>query len=169
MKFKKGFTLVELLVVMAITAILTAVLIPSLFSSKSKGRDTRRVSDLAQIQLALELYQDNNGGLYPARINNGSLNGYLNPIPKDPANALDYHYAGLSTAVGGECSNYHLGASLENTSSALSSDRDATASVNVCIDTGNVTSLADFNGSNDNAKCNAAVADTGAKCYDLSP
>jgi prepilin-type N-terminal cleavage/methylation domain-containing protein len=60
---KKGFTLIELLVVIAITAILTSVMVPSLFSTKSKARDTKRISDIAQIQLALEVYQDNNGGV----------------------------------------------------------------------------------------------------------
>jgi prepilin-type N-terminal cleavage/methylation domain-containing protein len=156
---KKGFTLIELLVVIAITAILTSVMVPSLFSTKSKARDSKRISDLAQIQLALELYQDNNGGLYPAKINAGELNSYLNPLPKDPANNINYNYAGV--LVGSDCSSYHLGASLENANTVLNNDRDSAVSSSLCT-----SSLADFNGA-DGAKC--VGADTGSRCYDLGP
>lgn len=54
----RAFTLVELIVVIAIIAILTGIILTSLTGSKAKGRDAQRVSDLGQIQLALELYFD---------------------------------------------------------------------------------------------------------------
>jgi prepilin-type N-terminal cleavage/methylation domain-containing protein len=61
---KKGFTLIELLVVIAIIGLLSSVILASLNSARSKGRDAKRVADLHQIQLALELYYDNNNA-YP--------------------------------------------------------------------------------------------------------
>jgi len=61
---KKGFTLIELLVVIAIIGILSSVVLASLNTARSKSRDAKRISDVKQIQLALELYYDQNGS-YP--------------------------------------------------------------------------------------------------------
>ena len=60
-KYKKGFTLIELLVVIAIIAILASVVLVSLSVARAKGRDAKRVSDLKQIQNALELYYSDYG------------------------------------------------------------------------------------------------------------
>ncbi|HEQ78172.1 MAG TPA: prepilin-type N-terminal cleavage/methylation domain-containing protein, partial [Euryarchaeota archaeon] len=61
---KKGFTLIELLVVISIIGLLSSVILASLNTARSKARDAQRISDLKQIQLALELYRDENG-VYP--------------------------------------------------------------------------------------------------------
>lgn len=58
---KKGFTLIELLVVIAIIGILASVILASLNAARSKARDARRLSDLNQMQTALEMYYDSNG------------------------------------------------------------------------------------------------------------
>jgi type II secretion system protein G len=57
----RGFTLIELLVVIAIIGLLSSVVLASLNSARAKSRDARRISDLKQMQLALELYYDSNG------------------------------------------------------------------------------------------------------------
>lgn len=65
---KKGFTLIELLVVIAIIAVLSTLSIVSLGNARQKSRDTRRVSDIRQIQTALEMYALNRtDGLYPVK------------------------------------------------------------------------------------------------------
>jgi len=60
----EGFTLIELLVVIAIIGLLSSIVLVSLNSARGKARDAKRVSDLKQISLALELYYHDNG-TYP--------------------------------------------------------------------------------------------------------
>lgn len=56
MKNKKGFTLIELLVVVSIMGLLAALAVVALNTARARARDARRVSDIKQIQTALELY-----------------------------------------------------------------------------------------------------------------
>jgi len=124
---KRGFTLIELLVVIAIIGILSSVVLASLNSARSKSRDAKRISDIKQLQLALELSFDDNNN-YPTAISVANLvtPGYIAAIPTDPSTGAAYQYAALGS--GSTCSSYHLAATLENTShSSLSSDVDAAA------------------------------------------
>jgi prepilin-type N-terminal cleavage/methylation domain-containing protein len=59
-----AFTLIELIVVVAIIGILIGIILPALLPAKAKSRDAKRLSDLAQIQLALEQYF-NRCSVYP--------------------------------------------------------------------------------------------------------
>jgi general secretion pathway protein G len=65
MRNNKGFTLIELLVVIAIIGLLSTLAVIALNSARAKSRDSKRVSDVKQIQTALELYYADNNG-YPA-------------------------------------------------------------------------------------------------------
>jgi prepilin-type N-terminal cleavage/methylation domain-containing protein len=56
MKIRKGFTLIELLVVIAIIGILSTLAVVALQNARLKSRDAKRVSDIKQIQTAMELY-----------------------------------------------------------------------------------------------------------------
>ena len=118
---QRGFTLIELLVVIAIIGLLSSVILGSLNSARKKGRDARRLADIKQMQLALELYYSNNGN-YPAltsvNTNQAGLNAALTPmvtegdiptIPADPnGSSATYYY---KTTAGGTF--YCLGALLE--------------------------------------------------------
>lgn len=93
---KRGFTLIELLVVIAIIGILSSVVLASLNTARERGANAKRLSDMRQIQHALELYASNNGGNYPNygwayACNAASWNGmqsflapYMPVLPTDP-------------------------------------------------------------------------------------
>lgn len=56
----KGFTLVELLVVISIIGILSSFAVVSLNTARIKARDALRKGDMAQVRTALNLYYDDN-------------------------------------------------------------------------------------------------------------
>ena len=173
--YKRGFTLIELLVVIAIIGILASIVLASLDSARKKGRDARRIADLKQIQLALELYYDAHGQYPTAALEGTNLvsEGFISVLPSDPSNQQAYSYqAWAVTGSAATCSSYHLGASLETAgASALSDDADLalTAGTGVTVPSNIVACTgggSDFSG-NDGGKCNAA--DAGVACYDLRP
>lgn len=173
----KGFTLIELLVVIAIIGILSSIVLASLNSARKKGRDARRLADIKQLQLALELYYDANGA-YPATIAGTVLTtpGYISSLPADPSGNTAYSYAPwAASGSAGTCSSYHLGADLETSGhTALGNDADNSTLVAsagetnpsgtvACTATG---ATADFHGT-DAGKC--ATGDAGVTCYDVKP
>ena len=55
---KKGFTLIELLMVVATIALFASVMLANMNISRKKARDAKRISDMYQIQKALNIYLD---------------------------------------------------------------------------------------------------------------
>jgi prepilin-type N-terminal cleavage/methylation domain-containing protein/prepilin-type processing-associated H-X9-DG protein len=89
---KPGFSLIELLVVVAVVAILAAMVLPALAQAKEKGRQTSCINSVRQQTLALIMYADDHDGvLPPTAYNDGNgnevdwpsmLDSYLNYVAK---------------------------------------------------------------------------------------
>jgi prepilin-type N-terminal cleavage/methylation domain-containing protein len=63
-KNEKGFTLIELMIVIAILGILAAVAIPNFLNARGKAQDASALSTLEAVKTALEMYAADNGA-YP--------------------------------------------------------------------------------------------------------
>ncbi|MBI5134278.1 MAG: prepilin-type N-terminal cleavage/methylation domain-containing protein [Candidatus Taylorbacteria bacterium] len=103
---KRGFTLVELLIVLAIIGIFTSVVIGATNASRGKARDTKRISDMKEIELGLALYFDVNK-VYPASLNTLVTEKYLPSLPGDPLGTA-YEYLPANSNK-----NYCIGVKLE--------------------------------------------------------
>lgn len=137
----KGFTLIELLVVVSIIGFLSSLAFASFDTARAKARDAKRISDLHQIETALELYFGDYG-FYPVCQNvptgectsNGDFGDirtlfgnpidkkYMPAVPIDPLNqryGYGYYYArgykkvGNSFQGGAGSGSYIMGAKLE--------------------------------------------------------
>jgi len=115
----RGFTIVELLIVIVVIAILAAISIVAYNGIQQRARDSERVQEITTIQKALELYQIDNGGYpkcgatavnTPPALTSGSATScleelvpnYISAIPTDPTNsgANQYWYASGYTKTG---------------------------------------------------------------------
>ena len=61
----RAFTLIEMLVIMAIILLLAAILIPSLNSALVRAKATKDMSNLRQIGAATQMYMNDNNGVFP--------------------------------------------------------------------------------------------------------
>jgi len=122
MKRQNAFTLIEVLVVVAILGILAAIVVPNLMGRPDEARRVAAKAEIATIVQALKLYRLDNG-FYPSTDQglqalvtrptgnpapaNWKSGGYLERLPKDPWGG-DYQY--LQPGVRGEIDLYSLGA-----------------------------------------------------------
>jgi prepilin-type N-terminal cleavage/methylation domain-containing protein len=146
---ERGFTLIELLVVISIIALLSTLAMVALNNARAKSRDAKRVSDVKQIQTALELYFTDQQG-YPGIasatagtkaatdcLGAGSAGftavascgtpTYMGQVPNNPtpvaaAGTTNYIYAASGTVdANGHAPSYTLTFGLENKTGILAS------------------------------------------------
>ena len=124
MNNKKGFTLIEILIVISVIGILASIVLVNLGGFRSRGRDARRISDLRTIQNALELYYANSGN-YPIGTEDNlydeveALPGIVK-LPRNPKTGNPkYSYGADANGL-----SYVLGATLENKNTVLDNDED---------------------------------------------
>ena len=121
---QKGFTLIEIMVVIAIVGVLTTIVAGNFTTTQLKARDTQRKNDLSQLQRALESYVNDHGSYPPSSA--GELSGYswggdfsdsngnvyMIKLPNDPkAPTIQYLY---ETNITGGNTKYHIYSYLEN-------------------------------------------------------
>jgi len=119
---QNAFTLIEVLVVVAILGILAAIVVPRIMDRPDEAKRVAAKADIGAIVQALKLYRLDNG-FYPSTDQglaalvqrpttqpvpgNWKQGGYLERVPKDPWGG-DYQY--LSPGVRGEIDVFSLGA-----------------------------------------------------------
>jgi len=115
----KGFTLIELMIVLTIIGVLMGLALVSYQGARKSARDGKRKADLEQIRSALEMCRADTGS-YPTDIYNDIICGgqtYLSNTPKDPMTSNNYAYtplpSGCSPSGSTKCTSYTLCAALE--------------------------------------------------------
>ena len=118
-KKKRGFSLFELLIVISIIGILTAIVSVAYSGAQKKTRDVRRVEDLKLVQTAAEQYYSQNTYLYPTTYTTGTAWGIggtniLESYPSGPKNEA----YGCATDFTCSTSGYCLCVLMENSANA---------------------------------------------------
>lgn len=106
---ERGFTLIEMMIVVAIIAILVAILVPNFIRARAQAQTAACESNLKEIATVLELYQTDHES-YPTA--NGAavtssdpnLAPYLKQTPVDPVNPSGQYTYTVSNANSGNAS-----------------------------------------------------------------
>lgn len=130
LSLSKGFTLVEMLIVIAIIAILASVALVSVGGVRQSARDTKRVSDISKMQQNLEVFYSRTG-MYP------TVAEFNAPFTTE-ANFKDPLGVSYSYGVYANNQKYVLGAVMEGGTSAMNEanelDDDPSGAGAVCAD-----------------------------------
>lgn len=138
----KGFTLVELLVVISIIGIMSTVAVVALGGARGKARDAKRISDLRTMQSAIIYYfNTTSSSAYPApaswasSTSQGGIGDLMEGgIPKDPQPANHYVYCVSST-------KYVISATLEDAANRPNNGVAALGGTPICSDETNNTTV----------------------------
>jgi prepilin-type N-terminal cleavage/methylation domain-containing protein len=125
---RKAFTLVELMIAVAIVSILTGLATVSYTSVRQRARDAQRQNDLNQLKISLTTYFGAQvPSVYPAATTKITLNNsndalstalktaYIRNVPLDPLNTGNYVYKYQTFSSNRD---YTLFATLENTNNS---------------------------------------------------
>jgi len=159
MNTKRAFTLIELIMVVAIISLLASIVLSSLSTARQRGSDTAKIQAVHELRSALQLYFTDNGS-YPGG-DQESLAGLLSAGPKKYIGSIDPRIKYTGTYIDGNtcpsnCASYHLGiplAGLDN--KALTTDKDIDTSI--------------FRGTVDDCTTFGGFSSTPDKCYDITP
>lgn len=104
-----GFTLIELMIVIAIIAILAAILVPNFIRARAQGQLTACKSNLKNIGTAMEMYSTDWSGHYPTSSGTAMTlltPNYLKVIPECPAAGSNTYQAAFGTTAGYNTANF---------------------------------------------------------------
>jgi len=103
MKTQRGFTLIEIMIVVVVAAILASIAYPSYVSSIRKARRTEAKADITRLQILQEKYRSNNAA-------------YAVDVPTLIASGISSNYYSFTTtpAIGAESLSYTVVAAAKN-------------------------------------------------------
>lgn len=120
---RHGFTLIEMLVVLAIVALLLTIALPRYFGSLDKSKDVVLRENLRVIRISLDKYYADKGE-YPETLDELVEQKYLRSVPVDPVTessqtwilvpAKDSETAGVADVKSGASGQTHDGKSYES-------------------------------------------------------
>jgi type IV pilus assembly protein PilA len=101
----KGFTLIELMIVVVIIGILAAIAIPNFISMQDRAREASVRANMHTVQLAIEDFAVQNDGTYPVAANDAAVvancpGGAYPDNPFNTAVAMGMDWAALPAASG---------------------------------------------------------------------
>ncbi|MBU1037027.1 prepilin-type N-terminal cleavage/methylation domain-containing protein [Patescibacteria group bacterium] len=137
LKNNNGFTLIELVVVVALLALFITLFIVPLNEILAKTRDTKRLSDLDRLKTALILYKFDHEHVpyvylsYNWRFFHDDIVGYFTgSFPEDPKNNLSHNYIYCTNS---ETDKHLLAVRLEKTPKVLGIAGFVNYSLDECI------------------------------------
>ena len=95
---KSAFTLVEIMIVVAIIALLAAIAVPGLLRARLNANNTASKAALTSVVTAIESYAAATGG-YPANVTvlTSATPKYLQAAPANNTNGYNYDFSGINT------------------------------------------------------------------------
>lgn len=114
MEYEKGFTLVELMIVVSIVGILATIAAPSYQSSLIKAKETVLRQDLFTLRELLDHHRADQGK-YPPSLDGLVTAGYLRAIPKDPFTNLSSSWQEITEPTEGGIYDVYSGSDLVGT------------------------------------------------------
>jgi general secretion pathway protein G len=102
-----GFTLIELIVVMAIIALLLTIAVPRYWHSTERAKEAVLKEDLAQMRVAIDQYHADRGK-YPDSLEDLVQRKYLRTIPRDPMTDSATSWIVVSPSDAGEGAVYDV-------------------------------------------------------------
>ena len=107
---KKGFTIIELLIVIAVISILVGIALPRFKGMQDEGKIAQAKGELRTLQTAVESYYIHNNNAYPATGSTAlqtalasATPSIINYVPTDPFSSADYVYV-----MGGTNSKFYI-------------------------------------------------------------
>lgn len=104
---RKGFTMIELLVVIGIIGVLAVFLVPNLLGARDRAKETAVKGVMHSLQLAVESYEMENS-IYPLETNIALesfctnyllVGGYVSSVPKNPFTGQEYKDSNIAGKI----------------------------------------------------------------------